>query len=445
MAVIKPFRAVRYNPERFDDMRVVVSQPYDRVRHGLQDRYYDLSPYNIVRIIKGKEEAGDRSGGSNVYTRAKAYYEQWRKDGVLIREAQPALYVYEQTFTVGGEPYTRLGMIAALELAGFDEGIVLPHERTHGGPKEDRLRLLNTLAVHTGQIFILYPDEENRINNLLRLAVRDRAPDIDVAELYEDTVKQRVWVVGEPEHIEAIRAEMLPKRGLIIADGHHRYETGLAYRDAQRAAHPGAPPGAAFNYIQATLVSMDDPGLVVLPTHREIYNFTAAAPADVLARAAAHFAVAPAAGLSACLDIVNQDPLGLAFGFYGGKEVGFHVLTLKDAALVDALIPGDAHSRAWKSLSVSVLHKVLLEQIVELPAAGIEEQTMVRYHREAQLPVDNVDAGLGSFVFFLKATPVEHIKACTAHGERMPQKSTDFYPKIISGLTMMPAGTEEDF
>jgi hypothetical protein len=180
--------------------------------------------------------------------------------------------------------------------------------------------------------------------------------------------------------------------------------------------------------------------LVVLPTHREVYDFGGATPADILARAAAHFAIMPATDLEACLNVVNKDPFGLAFGFYAGEETGFQVLTLKDRGLVDELIPG-GYSRAWKALSVSVLHKILLEQIVRLPAQDVEE--MIRYHRDARLPVDNVDAGVGEFVFFLKATPVEHIKACVERGERMPQKSTDFYPKVIAGLTLMPVGPDE--
>ncbi len=445
MAGVKPFRGVRYNTERFDDMQAVVSQPYDRVRHGLQDKYYALSPYTIVRIIKGKEEEGDLPDapeGPNVYTRARTYYEQWRKEGVLVREDRPALYAYEQTFTIDGKEYVRRGMIAAVELAEFDEGIILPHERTHSGPKVDRLRLLRTMEVDSWQIFMLYPDEENKVNALLYGAIGDRAPDIDVVELFENTVRQRVWVITDPDVIAAVRAEMAPKRNLIIADGHHRYETGLNYRNAQRRAHPDAPADAAFNYIQATLVSMDDPGLVVLPTHREIRNFTATRPTEILQRAEAHFVITPAADLNACLSAVNTDPNGHAFGFYGGKALGFHVLTLKNSNAVDTLIAGD-QSHEWKALSVSILHRILLDQIAGVPAEGIEDKSMIRYHRDPQMPVDAVDAGEANFVFFLSPTRMTQIKACTTHGEKMPQKSTDFYPKVISGLTLFPVNLDE--
>lgn len=440
MAGIKPFRGVRYNPERFEDMRVVVSQPYDRIEDELQQQYYDLSPYNIVRIIQGKTEPGDSADGPNVYTRALQYYENWLESGVLVREDRPALYAYEQTFTVGGQSYTRLGVITAVELVDFSEGVILPHERTHSGPKEDRFRLLSTLCANTEQIFILYPDAENKVNALVRKAIGSREPDIDIVEIFESGVRQRVWVITDPATIQAIQVEMAPKRNLIIADGHHRYETGLNYRSAQRAAHPGAPANAAFNYVAATLVSMDDPGLVVLPTHREILNFDRVSPSTILERAKEYFDVTSAPHLEACLAAINTHPSGHAFGFYGGE--GFYVLILKDATLVDRLIP-DEHSQPWKSLSVSIVHKILLEKIAEVPVHGIEDKSMIRYHRDPQEPVDNIDRGEGNFVFFLSPTRMEQIKSIAGQGEKMPQKSTDFYPKVISGLTLLPVAPEE--
>jgi uncharacterized protein (DUF1015 family) len=443
MAVVKPFRGIRYNSERFEDMQVVVSQPYDRIEDDLQDRYYALSPYNVVRIIQGKTEAGDQitnPKGPNVYTRALQSFRQWRAENVLIREDRPAFYAYEQTFSVGDQTYIRLGLIAAVELTDFDDGIILPHERIHSGPKEDRLRLLNTMQTNTEQIFILYPDPLNKVNALVRQEIGSREPDIDVVEIWESGVRQRVWVITDSATLDAIHSKMAPMRNLIIADGHHRYSTGLSYRDQQRAAHPDAPPNAAFNFVQATLVSMDDPGLVVLPTHREIYHFTATTPAEILRRAQDHFVIAAAPDLAACLDSVNAHPTGHAFGFYDG--VGFHVLTLKNDDRADRLI-AEAHSHDWKSLTVSILHKILLEQIAGVPVQGIEDKSMIRYHRNPQLAVDNVAQGKGNFVFFVSATRMDQIKAVATQGERMPQKSTDFYPKVISGLSMLPLAPEE--
>ncbi|MBN1564388.1 MAG: DUF1015 domain-containing protein [Anaerolineae bacterium] len=438
MAVVKPFRGIRYNTRRIPALQTVISQPYDRIDDDLQQQYYDLSPYNIVRIIQGKTHDDDQPTGPNVYTRARDYYQQWQAENVLVRENTPAFYAYEQTFTVENETYIRLGMIAAVELTDFDEGTILPHERTHAGPKEDRLRLLRTIQANTEQIFILYPDAENTINALIRQAIANHDPAIDVVEIWENDVRQRLWPITDPAILAAIQAEMAPKRGLIIADGHHRYGTGLNYRDEQSAAYPDAPANAAFNFVQATLVSMDDPGLVVLPTHREICNFAGKTPAEILKQAAAYFAITPVSNLETCLDAVNQ--AGHTFGFYGGA--GFYVLTLKNTADLDALIPDD-QSDDWKNLAVSVLHKLILEQIAGVPVAGIEDKSMIRYHRDAALAVRNIDAGQGNFVFFVSPTRMEQIKAVAGQGEKMPQKSTDFYPKVISGLSMLPLAPEE--
>ncbi len=445
MAVVKPFRGVRYNPERIDNMQAVVAQPYDRITDELQAEYYNLSPYNIARIIQGKAQEGDRPenpDGPNVYTRAKTYFDRWLAEGVLIRDAQPAYLAYQQTFSVDGQAYSRLGLIAAVELVDFDAGIILPHERTHAGPKQDRLRLLRAMQANTEQIFILYPDEENAVNALIREAVGDREPDIDVIEIWESNVRQRIWRVDDPAILQQIEAELAPKRNLIIADGHHRYSTGLTYRDEQRAKHPDAPRNAAFNFVQATLVSMNDPGLVVLPTHREIHNFTATTPQQILDRAQQYFAINRVDDLDACLEAANRDPAGHTFGFYGGPGTGFHVLALKDTIDVNDLIASD-HSSEWKSLAVSVLHSVLLDQVAQVPAHGIEDKTMIRYHRDPQLAVSNVDSGKGNFVFFVSATKMDQIKAVAAQGEKMPQKSTDFYPKVISGLSMLPLSPDE--
>lgn len=445
MAVIRPFRAIRFNPHRIPDLRTVVSQPYDKIDDRLRDAYLALSPYNVVRIILNPPQPGDRPSdpaGPNGYTRARDCYQQWLRAGVLVREERPAFYVYRQTFTADGQTYTRQGLIAAVELVDFDQGVILPHERTHAGPKEDRLRLLTTLQTNTEQIFLLYPDPENAVNQIVAQSIADRAPDIDVVELFEDDVRQQVWVLTDPEPLAAIQALMAPMRQLIIADGHHRYSTGLTYRDQLRRLYPDAPPNAAFNFVQATLVSMNDPGLIVLPTHREICNFSATSPAEVLRRATMYFTVTPLPDLQTCLERVNAHPAGHAFGFYGGAGTGFYLLTLKDVAQIETLIP-EPRSPAWKSLAVSVLHKVLIERIAQVPAHGIEDKTMIRYHRDAREAVANVDAGRGNFVFFVSPTRLEQVRMIATQGETMPQKSTDFYPKVISGLTMLSVAPDE--
>jgi uncharacterized protein (DUF1015 family) len=369
-----------------------------------------------------------------VYTRARATYDRWRAQGVLIRDPNPALYAYHQTFTARGKRRMRKGFIAALGLTPFDEGVVLPHERTHAGPKEDRLRLLRSLEVNTGQVFALYSDPQNRITALLDTAIAGRAPDIDATDTCEADVRQQVWIVSEPSIQRAVACEMAPKRNLIIADGHHRYETALTYRDQQRPS-----PGAWANYCMATLVSMEDKGLVILPTHREVYGLPGLTLADVLSRAAKWFTVTPVSDLETCTAAMAEHArLGPdhthAFGLYA--EGRFQLLVLRDCAAIDRALPVEAP--VYKSLDVSIAHTLILERLVGLPEGSTEQQDHLRYHRDPQLAVHNVDAQAGNLVLLLNPTRIDQVKACAEQGIKMPQKSTDFYPKMVAGLTMMP-------
>ncbi len=454
MATIRPLRGVRYNPEKISDLSTVISQPYDRVRHGLQDKYYNLSTYTIVRIIKGKKQAGDDEA-NNVYTRARDYYQSWLREGVLTREQSPALYVLHQTFTLpGGSTRTRKGLIAALELSRFDEGIVLPHERTLSGPKVDRLNLMRATAVNFGHIFMLYPGD--RINELLAAAIEEPAlslpvlsvaegskgqPGFELRELFEHDVVQQFWPITDPQVIRAVVEEIAPKRNLIIADGHHRYETALDYRDEMRAFHPGAPPNASFNYRMVTLVSMEDPGLVILPTHRLIHSYSQMNGQEALERARekGYFEVTPVRDRAALETALAQaEPAHPRFGLYDGT---YAALTLRDPAVLERLLPG--RSPDWRLLDVSVLHELFIERVLGIDKAAVERKESIEYLRDPQMGYDAVDQGKANFLLVVNPTRMEQVRACTGAGEKMPQKSTDFYPKVVSGLVMMPIGVEE--
>ncbi len=438
MATIRPFRGVRYNPQEIDDLSTVISQPYDRVRHGLQDKYYDLSPYSVVRIIKGKEQAGDGEG-SNVYTRARGYFQTWLQEGVLMREETPALYVLHQAFTLpDGTEKTRKGLIAAFELSRFDEGVVLPHERTHSGPKVDRLNLMRATEVNFGHIFMLYPGD--RINELLGAAIEGQ-PGFELHEMFEHDVVQRFWAVTDPQVIAAVVEEMAPKRNLIIADGHHRYETALNYRDEMRAAHPDAPANAGFNYRMVTLVSMEDPGLVILPTHRLIHSYGRMSGQEALEQAREYFEVRKVADREALeAALAEAEPEHPRLGFYDG---GYATLTLQDPAVMARLLPDRASD--WRLLDVSVLHELFIERVLDIDKAAVERKENIEYLRDPQMGYDAVDAGEAEFLMVMNPTRMSQVRACTAAGEKMPQKSTDFFPKVISGLVMMPIGADERY
>jgi uncharacterized protein (DUF1015 family) len=439
MTNIAPFHGIRYNAHKVGDLSKVVSQPYDRIRYGLQEQYYDLHPYNIVRITKGKE-FDDDAPEHNVYTRARDYYHAWLDAGYLLRDTAPALYVYHQTFALpDGTELNRKAFVAALELVEFSEGIVLPHERTLSGPKVDRLNLLRATAVNFGQILMLYPDAENRIHALFDAAIAGRAADVDVREMFEKDVRQQVWVVTDPGVLASVVGEMAPKRGLIIADGHHRYETALNYRNEMRPQHPDAPPNAAFNFRMVTLVSMDDPGLAILPTHREIHGYTAKTMGQVLQDATDYFAVthvADRAALDAAMS--RATPTDRRIGFYDGS---YHLLRLQDPKFMAEVAPDRIEE--WRMLDVSILHELLIERVMGISKEKVEAKENIEYHRDLDLALARVDKGEAQCVFIMNPTRIEEVKACSEKGAKMPQKSTDFYPKVISGLVAMAVGAEE--
>jgi uncharacterized protein (DUF1015 family) len=429
MAIVKPFKGIRYNPERIRNLSQVISQPYDRIRHGLQDKYYDLSDYNVARIIKGREFPEDNEE-RNVYTRAQEYLNRWLEEGILMREESPALYVLHQDFPLqNGEHVTRKALISAFKLARFDEGIVLPHERTLSGPKLDRLKLTRATRSYFGSIFMLYPDATNRVTSILE-SVLNRDPDANVREMYEKDVRQRFWVVTDPEVLAAVTEEMEPKRNLVIADGHHRYETALNYRDD----YPDAPDNAGFEYLMVALVSMSDPGLTILPTHRMIYDYRQMDGQELLQKLGSHFAIENVPDREAL-----EEKLAEGVGEVGRIGLvapqGLFFLTLKDRSIMEKLAPDRIAS--WRELDVSILHELILEHLMGLTKESIERL------REPDLGYDQIASGEAQFLFLLNPTRMEQVVACTQAGEKMPQKSTDFYPKVITGLTFLSVAPDE--
>ena len=439
MANIAPFKGIRYNAHKVGDLSKVVSQPYDRVRYGLQERYYDQHPYNIVRIIKGREHPND-APDDNVYTRASEYFHTWLDAGYLLCDTSPAFYVYHQTFTLpDGTELTRRAFIAALELVEFEEGIVLPHERTLSGPKVDRLNLLRATNTNFGQIFMLYPDAENRINAIFDAAIAGRQPDVDVREMFEQDVRQQLWVVADPEVTAQVVAEMAPKQGLIIADGHHRYETALNFRAEMREQYPDAPANAGFNFRMVTLVSLDDPGLTILPTHRLMHSYTAKTSAQLLSDAAEYFEVLPMADREA-LDaaIAEGSATDRRIGFYDG---GYHLLRFTDPEIMARIEPDRAEE--WRMLDVTILHELLIERVMGISKEDVESKEKIDYYRDLEDAISEVDEGKAQCVFIMNPTRMSEVRACSEQGAKMPQKSTDFYPKVITGLTAMIVGKDE--
>lgn len=430
MAQIHAFQGLRYNPDRIP-VEKAVTQPYDKISAEMQEKYYAMHPHNIIRIILGRKESGD-GPDSNTYTRAAAYIRDWRQDGIVTPMTAPAVVVYFQRFTVPGtqEVRQRKGFIALGRLEDYANKVVYPHERTLTGPKEDRLQLLRHTRTHFEQIFMLYEDPEQQIDHVLdEAAARD--PDIDVLDEYG--VSHRLWILDDPGKVEFIRSAMASKK-LVIADGHHRYETALAYRDERRQAAGGAvDPDAAFERMPMTFFNMHSPALTVLPTHRVVAGVKDFDPAVLLRRAGEFFDIAEAPSSS------EEFRSALAKG--GTKRVTIG-LRLPDGSsrLLGLREGGDRAmgdlSPALKSLDVMVLHRLILEKCLDITEDAVRKESHITYVREFDAALGAVAGGRAQAAFLLNPTRLDQLRDIAYEGNVMPQKSTDFYPKVLSGLVM---------
>ena len=436
MAIIQPFPAWRYDTGkvRLED---VITQPYDKISPEMQDRYYAASPYNLVRIILGKAEPGDGEK-ANVYTRAAADFNAWRGQGVLHRDPAPSIYAYQQQFKVPGDPsgirHLRTGFIALGKLHDYAEGVVFRHEQTLSKPKADRLNLLRVTRAHFGQIFMIYRSSHDLVGSL--------APPPTMSMKDEYGVEHRVWRITDPKFIAKLQHDMADKK-LIIADGHHRYETALAFRDEMRGApNPPQPADVGSNpwdYVMMTFVNMDSPGLVVLPTHRVVKGLENFQLSDLLAKAAHWFSVEDVTSrfhAEKPVDLLEGDdaphyaytPTMLAVST--GRA---HLLRAKPGA-AEAALPGmDAKER---QLDVVQLHKLLLENALGMTEEDIRTQRHLAYVRDPREAVAGVRSGGAQLAFLINPVRIEQVRDIAFGGGVMPQKSTDFYPKLLSGLTI---------
>lgn len=434
MALIKPFHGVRYNPARIPELSRVITQPYDRISPTMRMHYLQQDAHNFVRLILGDPNASP-SAAVNPYAGVADLHHRWLQSGVLLRDTQPSFYVYHQIFrSPEGETLRRRALLAALQLTPFEEGIVLPHERTLTAPKEDRLQLFRATQISFEPVFLLYPDPANRLNAWLDAAVEGHSPEVEADETFEPGVHHQMWILRDPAILERIQSEMAPKRNLIIADGHHRYETALNYRAEMRAASPDAFPDAWYNYALVALVSLDDPALTILPTHRLVHSYSRLTSAELEAAATAYFIVEPLSQPRQVIDVLrSRRGEGGVFGFVARDRQS--IWTLRDVRIMAELLPG--RPAVWRELDVVVLHQLVLERLMGLSAESIARQENLRYLRDAAEGIQAVQEGAAQFLFVLNPTRIEQVRTCAEAGEKMPQKSTDFYPKMVSGLVWM--------
>jgi len=443
MAHITPFRALRYDPTRVA-ISEVATQPYDKITPEMQDRYYSASPYNLVRIILGKRNAND-GPSDNPYTRAADFFREWRTKGIFLQDPKPSIYRYTQQFTVPGTKVDleRRGFIATGKVEDYSAGVVFRHEQTLAKPKADRLDLLRATRAHFGQIFMLYSDPSAEIETAL---VSEESPLIHMRDEYG--VLHRVWGVSDAKIVELVSGKMRDKK-LIIADGHHRYETALNYRNERRAAAAAAGAGqgnghsesswtyeatAPYEFAMMTFVNLETPGLLILPTHRVVHGLTQFSMESFRQHGCDFFSIEevdPAVNANRAIAILKEAaPTGTAL-----LAVGRDRVFLLSRPQAPSSIFGDLSFRQ-QSLDVVQLHKCLLEGVLGISEEAIRNQQNVRYIRDADEAMKMVREGNADVAFLMNPARVEQVRDLAFAGEVLPQKSTDFYPKLLSGLTV---------
>lgn len=445
MAVIVPIKGLRYNREKINNMADVITPPYDVIDEKAQDDYYRRHPYNIIRLEYGKTFPQDDEE-NNRYTRAAADFSHWQESGMLVPEELPALYYYEQEFTINGEKKVRSGFTCGVKLEPYEKGVVLPHEETIPKHKADRLALMRACRANFSPIFALYIDKEMDIINSLRLAIGKTEPVINCTTESGET--HRLWMVTDAVTIGRVQ-EMIAGNQIFIADGHHRYETAVNYKEDKTLQEIKMPIGTdiepAYNYVMMTLVNLYDPGLVILPAHRLVKNITGIDPARLPEKLEKDFIVEKFPLMS---DHSNfQDFLRSLsapaptttvrrhiFGLYTGREELYR-LTLRNKPPLVELMPKDK-SPAWQNLDVSVLQIFVLEKHLGINCTGRATADQISYTREEEGALDAVDCGQFQLAFFLNPTRVEEVIDVASSGEKMPQKSTYFYPKLVTGLVI---------
>ena len=443
MAQVFPFAAYRFNPQVAPFDRVL-TQPYDKISAQRQAEYYAMHPHNLIRVEKGLTSEAD-TPQDNVYTRAAGTVAGWMRESVLVQDRAPAFYAYTQEFTVpgSGEKRTRRGFIGAGQLEDYSAGIVFRHEHTLSGPKADRLELLRHTQLHTGQLFMLYSDPQRRVDAVLAEAETSAAPATELTDEYG--VIHRLWPIFEEQRIAAIHQAMADQK-LVIADGHHRYETALNYRNERRAqAGASAVPTAGYERAMMTFINTRSEGLTILATHRvvaNVHDFSWSAVRRYLepwfSAEVFQFAndVEEIEARGKFLERLAATAAQRSIGAYPTAEGrrAFYLFQLRPGVDLAQLLP--AVSPLQRELDVVLLHDGILEPALGITLQAATKEMHLTYEREATAAIAAVDAGRAQVSFLLNPVDVEKVVQIATANEVMPQKSTDFYPKLLSGITM---------
>lgn len=422
MAEIKGYKGLRFNCEKAGKIEELVCPPYDIISDQQREEYIKTNPHNIIRLELPK--------GDDKYNKAAEILNDWLEKGILVKEDKPAIYIYEEEFTAYGERKAIKGIICRVKLEEFSKGIILPHEFTLSKAKEDRLNLMKATNCNFSQIYSLYMDGgKNTLGKIDSLSKSE--PDIQLQD--NDNVTHRMWIIKDEKAIADICNDFADRK-LYIADGHHRYETALNYRNYLREQGL-AKEGDACDYQMMMLVDMEHPGLVVFPTHRLVRNLDSFNAERVIDGCKEYFDVTEHSDIntieSTLMELYNQGKKAYAF-YCGGSS--YKLLVLKDTNIIKKLLPNA--STATQQLDVTILHTLILEKIFGIDAENMAKQINLTYTKIFDEAISSVQQGNSQCAFILNPTRVSEIREVASNGEKMPQKSTYFYPKMITGLVM---------
>ncbi|MBV9712486.1 MAG: DUF1015 domain-containing protein [Ktedonobacteraceae bacterium] len=431
MAEVRPLRALRYAHEKVGSLAEVITPPYDVISAEGQRKYYERNPYNIIRLELGKEEASDNTL-NNVYTRAAATLAEWRLKGILRQDETASYYLYRQKFTHHGQHFTRTSLLARVRLEPWSARVILPHENTLAKAKDDRLKLYRACATNLSPIMCLYEDPQERMRRLLSSYM----PEIQIVD--EVGEEHFLHPITDEQQIALIQ-DFFAQRQLYIADGHHRYETALAYQKEIQEQRRGLHPEDAVNFTLMALIDVDDPGMLVLPTHRILFNLSQEALSRLSAeRLSTYFTV------RVLKDTDTGDSIQNQLAQAGQQETALVIKTREQTLLLVLKEQGrermtsSEHSEAWNVLDVAIAQKLVLEDTLGLRPEDMTAGTYVRYTHNEQQAMKALQDGDAQAVLFLNGTPLRQVCDVAQADDRMPQKSTYLYPKLITGLVMNP-------
>jgi len=437
MATIIPFRGVQFDLAKAGAIADLVCPPYDIISREQQQALYRKSPHNVIRLEYGLESPGDTET-DNRYTRAAALLDEWFKTGIVKQDSQPAFYIYEMDFGSGRKHRKLRGFICMVRIEDYDSGIVKPHETTLSGPKTDRLNLLRSCKAGFSQIYSLVSDATGKIGAILGSVTRQ--PDLEVKA--EDGVVHRVWTLSDTHELDTIVRDIEDKP-IFIADGHHRYDTALNYRNERRKSVGSFTGEEGFNFVPMFLARIEDPELVILPAHRALFNLTDFHPKRFEEDLNKFFNIeridftkkSEHADRKTVLDtMAHRADHGHTFGMRIRGEHSYYLLTLRNEADMDAIIPD--RSPAYRRLDVSILHHLIIDRLLGIKMETHKLGLNIEYIKEADNAVNRVADGTAEVIFLMNPTKVAEVRDVATAGERMPQKATYFYPKLLSGLVV---------